>query len=49
MYIAQLFRVYYLDLPEKYVDLKHSYPFIQVKQFGEFFSEIAKVERSGVD
>ena len=28
MYIAQLFRIYYLDLPEKYVTLKDAYPFI---------------------
>jgi hypothetical protein len=28
MYIAQLFRIYYLDLPEKYVALKDAYPFI---------------------
>lgn len=49
MYIDQLFRIYYLDVPEKYVALKHIYPFIQVKAFGEFFSEIAKIERSGVE
>lgn len=47
MYIAQMFRVYYLDLPEKYVALKDRYPFIQVKQFGEFFSEVDKIETSG--
>jgi hypothetical protein len=49
MYIAQMFRVYYLDLPEKYTLLKDRYPFIQVKPFGDFFSEIEKIERSGVD
>ncbi len=49
MYIAQMFRVYYLDLPEKYVALKDRYPFIQVKPFGDFFSEVEKIERSGVD
>lgn len=48
MYIAQMFRVYYLDLPEKYVALKDRYPFIQVKQFGDFFFEIDKVEKSGL-
>lgn len=48
MYIAQMFRVYYLDLPEPYVKLKDTYPFIQVKQFGDFFSEIDKIEKSGV-
>lgn len=49
MYIAQLFRIYYLDIPEKYMALKCAYPFIQVKAFGEFFSEISKIERSGVE
>lgn len=49
MYIAQLFRVYYLDLPDKYVALKNTYPFLQVRQFGEFFHEVAKIERSGVE
>lgn len=47
MYIAQMFRVYYLDLPEKYVALKNRYPFIQVKQFGDFFFEVDKIEKSG--
>ena len=49
MYIAQMFRVYYLDLPEKYVALKNRYPFIQVKQFGDFFFEVGKIETSGVN
>lgn len=49
MYIAQMFRVYYLDLPEKYKALKDRYPFLQVKPFGDFFGEIEKIERSGVD
>lgn len=48
MYIAQMFRVYYLDLPDKYVALKDRYPFIQVKQFGDFFFEVEKIETSGV-
>jgi hypothetical protein len=48
MYIAQMFRVYYLDVPQPYLKLKDTYPFIQVKQFGDFFSEIDKIEKSGV-
>jgi hypothetical protein len=48
MYIAQLFRVYYLDIPAKYVALKDRYPFIQVKPFGAFFSEVGLIEKSGV-
>lgn len=47
MYIAQLFRVYYLDIPEKYIALSERYPFIQVKKFGDFFSEVDKIEESG--
>lgn len=47
MYIAQLFRVYYLDTPAKYIALKDRYPFIQVKPFGAFFSEVELIERSG--
>jgi hypothetical protein len=48
MYIAQMFRVYYLDLPEPYLKLKDKYPFLQVKQFGDFFGEVDKIEKSGV-
>jgi len=48
MYIAQMFRVYYLDIPTPYLKLKETYPFIQVKPFGDFFSEIDKIEKSGV-
>ena len=48
MYIAQMFRVYYLDIPQKYLSLKNKYPFIQVKPFGDFFLEIDKIEKSGV-
>lgn len=48
MYIAQMFRVYYLDLPQAYVGLKDRYPFIQVKQFGDFYFEVDKIEKSGV-
>lgn len=49
MYIAQMFRVYYLDLPVPYLALKDRYPFIQVKPFGDFFSELDKIQFSGVD
>lgn len=49
MYIARMFRVYYLDLPERYVALKDRYPFIQVKQFGDFFFEVDKIEASGIE
>jgi len=49
MYIAQMYRVYYLDIPEKYMELKNKYPFIQVKPFSEMFSEIEKIKRSSND
>jgi hypothetical protein len=39
MFIAQLHRVYYLDVPKKYAALGAVYPFIQVKPFAAFFSE----------
>lgn len=48
MYIAQMFRVYYFDVPQVYLRLKEKYPFIQVKPFGEFYSEIDKIEKSGL-
>lgn len=39
MFIAQLKRIYYLDLPQRYADLNLVYPRIRVKQFGDFFLE----------
>lgn len=39
MYIAQLTRVYYLDLPSKYADLAAGYPKIEVKPLDQFFTE----------
>lgn len=39
MFIAQLHRGYYLDVPKKYADLASACPFIQVKTFASFFSE----------
>lgn len=49
MYIAQMYRVYYLDIPEKYMALKNRYPFIQVKPFSAIFSEIEKIKRNSND
>lgn len=48
MYIAQMFRVYYLDIPQKYLALRDRYPFIQVKPFGDFFFEVDKIEKSSL-
>lgn len=39
MFIAQLRRVYYLDLPSAYAALSDVFPPITVKEFGEFFFE----------
>jgi hypothetical protein len=39
MFIAQLKRIYYLDIPNIYRSLNENYPKIYVKQFGEFFYE----------
>ena len=39
MHIAQLHRIYYLDLPKKYAELGQNFPRISVKPLGEFFFE----------
>lgn len=39
LFIAQLKRAYYLDIPNKYDSLNNAFPKIHVKQFGEFFHE----------
>jgi len=43
MFISQLKRIYYLDLPIKYAKLSETYPFLQVKSFAEFFAEKDKL------
>jgi hypothetical protein len=43
MFIARLFRVYYLDLPEKYRSLSKQYPFINAREFAMFFDEAEKI------
>lgn len=39
LFISQIKRAYYLDVPEKYEELNHRFPRINVKTFGEFFHE----------
>lgn len=39
MFIAQMKRIYYLDLPHKYHELQNVFPPIPVYPFGEFFME----------
>ena len=43
MYIAQLHRVYYFDVPDKYRKLRDTYPFLEVKPFADFFYEHAEI------
>jgi hypothetical protein len=45
MYIAPLFRVYYLDIPKKYEPLREKYPFIQIWPFAKFFSEYQAIQQ----
>lgn len=39
LFIAQITRAYYLDVPSKYLELNNRFPKIHVKKFGEFFHE----------
>ncbi len=39
LFVSQIKRAYYLDIPEKYDELNHRFPKIHVKEFGEFFHE----------
>lgn len=39
LFIAQIKRAYYLDVPGKYDELNNRFPKINVKKFGEFFHE----------
>jgi hypothetical protein len=43
MFIARLFRIYYLDPPLRYLRLREIYPFIQVRHFADFFDEYEKI------
>jgi len=45
MYIAQLYRVYYFDVPDKYRALRDTYPFLEVKPFADFFYESDEIAR----
>jgi len=39
LFVSQIKRAYYLDVPEKYNELNNRFPRIHVKEFGEFFHE----------
>lgn len=43
MYIAQLHRVYYFDVPDKYKRLRETYPFLEVVPFADFFYEYESI------
>jgi hypothetical protein len=43
MFISQLRRVYYLDVPVRYAELPKSFPYIQVKPLSAFFGEKDKL------
>lgn len=43
MYIAQMHRVYYFDLPDRYRGLRDHYPFLEVKPFADFFYEYDEI------
>lgn len=41
LFIAQMKRAYYLDIPNRYGELNNGFPKIHVKNFGEFFHEVS--------
>lgn len=43
MYISEMTRIYYLDIPQKYADLVKVFPHIQVKKLSSFFKEKMKI------
>lgn len=43
LFIAQLFRIYYLDMPNRYAALRDVPPHIQVKPLSDFFGETDEV------
>lgn len=42
-HIAQLDRIYYFDVPQRYIELAEKFPVIKLKQFGQFFVEKEEV------
>lgn len=43
LFVSQIKRAYYLDIPDKYNELNNRFPRIHVKEFGEFFHETDKL------
>jgi len=47
LFIAQMRRIYYLDVPCRYAALNAVFPVIHVKEFGEFFEEAGRLAVEG--
>ncbi|CAH0120686.1 hypothetical protein PAE9249_03207 [Paenibacillus sp. CECT 9249] len=45
MFIAQMKRIYYLDVPNRYQVLNDVFPPINVRPYGDFFYEVQKIEQ----
>jgi hypothetical protein len=44
-YISRMDRIYYFDVPQRYIELAKQFPIITLKQFGQFFVEKEEVLR----
>jgi hypothetical protein len=42
-HISQMDRIYYFDVPQRYIELAKNFPIIKLKQFGQFFVEKEEV------
>jgi len=42
-HLSVLDRIYYFDVPQRYIELAEKFPIINLKQFGQFFVEKAEV------
>ena len=45
LYISKLRRIYYLDVPDAYKDMKNSYPPLAVEKFAKFFFEYKELSK----
>jgi hypothetical protein len=43
MFLARMHRIYYLDVPHRYLALGKGWPVLHIKPFGEFFSEVGQL------
>ncbi|MEC0207606.1 hypothetical protein P4H70_01470 [Paenibacillus ehimensis] len=49
MFIAQMKRIYYLDVPYRYYLLNNVFPPINVRTFGDFFYEVANLKQGDME